>query len=638
MANEPSWDELFNAQPARPDATRPYSIDPEPAVPAAAPAPADDDPFAALFGSLNTGQTPEATPAPAATPAQPLVQQQPVPPEFASQQPAYQQTGPVQQLTPQAWPIGTPNAVDAESAPADPFSGLFANPQAPAPLVEPPAPQVSNDPFGAVFAAPPAVAPAAAPAVAPTPAVTTGGAPLTRRELREREALGAAVPVAPAAAVPTAAYPAAAAPTAAFPVAAVPAAAAANDIFAALSTSASVPAGTPAAPTEDVFPFDFGGGSGRGGSGGDGSRPDQPKKRRSLLWLKITLPIVIVLGLVGGAAAFVWLNYEEQVRQVLGWELPNDYEGTGNGEEVIVTIQSGDLGSDIANTLKDAGVTMTFDAFYDLLLAQPENVNFLPGNYSLQKEMSAQSALDALLDPANKVTSKLLITEGTTLPSALEIIAETTGIPIADVQAAAADPTVYGVPAGEPSLEGWLFPATYELDGSETATDILQLLVDTMVQHLDDAGVAPEDRHRVLTLASIIQREAGSNQDDFYKIARVFQNRLDQGINLQSDATVAYGTGNLHTVWTTDDERADASNLYNTYANAGLPIGPIGLPGDLAIDAALHPADGPWLFFVPINLATGETVFSETAEEHEAAVDQLHAWCDESEENASYCE
>ena len=139
-------------------------------------------------------------------------------------------------------------------------------------------------------------------------------------------------------------------------------------------------------------------------------------------------------------------------------------------------------------------------------------------------------------------------------------------------------------------------------------------------------------------LASIVQREAGSNLEDFPKVARVFQNRLDQGMNLESDATVAYGTGNTHTVWTTDAERADASNLYNTYANPGLPVGPIGNPGDVAINAAIHPADGPWLFFVPVNLATGETVFSTTVDEHEAAVAQLQEWCAASEENAAYCE
>jgi UPF0755 protein len=109
-------------------------------------------------------------------------------------------------------------------------------------------------------------------------------------------------------------------------------------------------------------------------------------------------------------------------------------------------------------------------------------------------------------------------------------------------------------------------------------------------------------------------------------------------MNLESDATVAYGTGRLDTVWTEPEERADASNPYNTYANPGLPVGPIGLPGELAIQAAISPADGPWLFFVPINLATGETKFSETAEEHQDGVDQLLAWCEESAENASYCE
>jgi len=353
--------------------------------------------------------------------------------------------------------------------------------------------------------------------------------------------------------------------------------------------------------------------------------------------LKITLPLVLVLGAVGGVAAFAWLNYEDQVRELLGWQLPTDYEGTGNGEEVIVTIRSGDFGDTVAATLHEAGVTMTFDAVYDILLENPD-ISFIPGNWRLQKEMSGQSAIDALQDETNRVTSSLLITEGTVLPDVLEDISNTTGIPLADVQAAAANPQAYGVPAEAPSLEGYLFPATYQLDGSETAQGILQMLVTEMFARLDAAGVPVADRHTVLTMASIVQREAGSNPDDFYKVARVFYNRIDQGINLESDATVAYGTGNLHTVWTTDDERADASNPYNTYANPGLPVGPIGAPGDRAIDAALHPADGPWLFFVPINLATGETVFSETVDEHEAAVQQLRDWCDASPENATYCE
>ncbi|MDJ0335203.1 endolytic transglycosylase MltG [Salinibacterium sp. G-O1] len=377
------------------------------------------------------------------------------------------------------------------------------------------------------------------------------------------------------------------------------------------------------------------GGGSRGGSGG--LRDNGGPGKRKFLWLKITLPIVLVLGSLAGVAAYGWFTYNDQVRELLGIQLPNDYEGSGNGEEVIVTVRSGDIGSDVARELHEAGVTMTYDAVYDYLVANPD-VGFLPGNWQLQKMMSAESAVSALQDSANKVTDRLLLREGISLETSLEVIAETTGLPLDEVTAAASDPQSFGLPAEAPTLEGFLFPATYELDGGETAQGILQMLVNTTIARLDAAGVAPENRYTTLIMASIIQREAGSNKDDFYKISRVFQNRIDQGINLQSDATVAYGTGRFDSVWTEPEERADPSNLYNTYANPGLPVGPIGLPGDLAIDAALHPVDGPWLFFVPINLATGETVFSETADEHQAAVNKLFAWCDASAENATYCE
>ena len=371
----------------------------------------------------------------------------------------------------------------------------------------------------------------------------------------------------------------------------------------------------------------------RGGAtrGSGGGRDTRPKRRLWWLWVLIALLAVSI-----GGAATVWVLYEDKVREVLGWELPNDYEGTGNGVEVTIVIQSGDIGSDVAKTLNEAGVTMTFDAFYDLLLTRPD-VSFEPGNFRLQEQMSAQAALDALLDPVNKITNTVTIPEGTSYEDAFALIASATDITVDELLAAAADPTAFGVPAEAPNLEGWLFPATYPLDPGVTADEVIQRLVDEMITRLDALGVDPEDRLEVLIKASIVQREAGSNIDDFYKVARVFQNRLDQGWRLESDATVAYGTGNTHTVWTTGEERADASNLYNTYVNDGLPIGPIGLPGEAAIDAALNPADGPWMFFVPINLKTGETVFSETVAQHEAAVAQLQAWCRASTENAAYC-
>lgn len=373
-------------------------------------------------------------------------------------------------------------------------------------------------------------------------------------------------------------------------------------------------------------------------SSGPGS-PEKPPKRRRRGLIAAIVTVAIVLGLGGGGAAAAWILYEDKVREVLGWELPNDYASTGNGQEAIVTIVSGDLGDVVARKLNQAGVTMTFDATWDYLLerdAAGDPVVFFPGSFRLQKEMSAESAVAALIDPANQILNQVLITEGMAYPEALEQIAAATGISLDELQAAADDLAALGIPDDAPNLEGWMFPATYQFDPGISAHDAIQITVDRMFEVLDGLGVPAEERLDILKMASLVQREAGSAAD-MPKIARVFYNRIDQGMLLESDATVAYGTGNTHTVWTTAEERQNPDNLYSTYVHPGLPYGPIGLPGEDAIRAALAPADGPWLFFVPINLATGETVFSETADQHQAAAEQLYAWCRASDENASYC-
>ena len=342
--------------------------------------------------------------------------------------------------------------------------------------------------------------------------------------------------------------------------------------------------------------------------------------------------VVIIGVIVGGVALF-----RDDVENFLNGGA-TDYAGTGNGQEVLVVIAEGDTGADVSRTLVDEGVTASFDAMYNLLLDDGD-AGFQPGTYALQGEMSAASARDALLDPANKVADRLLIREGTFAEDALALAAEFSGLPLSDFQAAAQDLAALGIPPEAPSIEGYLFPATYEVQPGQSAQQIVQMMVDEMFERLDAADVAPEDRHRVLTMASIIQREAGSVEEDFYKVSRVFYNRLEtEGWRLQSDATVSYGTSRTDSVFTTDDERADAGNPYNTYANDGLPIGPIGLPGELAVDAASHPADGPWFYFVPINLETGETVFSETLDQHNVAVAELQAWCNANETNSAYCQ
>ena len=364
--------------------------------------------------------------------------------------------------------------------------------------------------------------------------------------------------------------------------------------------------------------------------GPDAERDGRPRRR----WPAVLAGVLaLLLGIGAGGAWWVWTNYENQVRELLGWELPNDYTGSGNGTEVLVTIYAGEIGSDVAQSLVDQGVTMTFEAFYELLLAD-ESIQFIPGTYRLQEEMSAQAALDALLDPANKVELSATVREGLRAGEVIEALSAGTGIPLADYEAAIADPSLYGIPAEAPNIEGYLFPATYTFEPGTTAEDHIRTLVDETFSRLDAAGVAVEDRHRVLTTASLIQREARL-ADDFYKVSRVIQNRLDAGWRLEFDSTTQYGAGETGSVWSSGDALND-DNPYNTYVITGLPIGPIAAPGDLAIDAALNPVDGPWFFFVTVNLATGETQFSETIAQHEQGVAVLRAWCAQPD-NAVYC-
>ncbi|TFD16001.1 endolytic transglycosylase MltG [Cryobacterium sp. TMT1-21] len=357
-----------------------------------------------------------------------------------------------------------------------------------------------------------------------------------------------------------------------------------------------------------------------------GTEPPRKKRRRGA-WVGLIITLVVVALLAGG----VLLLQEPLSKIVAAVQGPADYAGKGTSK-VVVMIHDGETGQDVADSLVDQDVVKSYEAFYSLLLKESPAPVFQPGAYRLASKMSGRAALDALLDPASKLEQTVVIPEGTAAVDVLQLVSEGTSIPLADLKAAAKDVVAYGLPAEATSLEGFLFPATYTFAPELSAADAIKTLVDRQFQALDDAGVAPENRWKTIVLASLIQREAGLTED-YYKVSRVFLNRLDPaqwetGL-LQSDATVAYGTGETHRVTTTDAERGDPANPYNTYQHPGLPIGPISNPGDAAIDAAVHPADGPWLYFVTWNLDTGETIFSATAAEHDAAVAKWLAWMDE---------
>ena len=177
------------------------------------------------------------------------------------------------------------------------------------------------------------------------------------------------------------------------------------------------------------------------------------------------------------------------------------------------------------------------------------------------------------------------------------------------------------------ALEGYLFPDTYEIYADATAEEILEkMLVRGYEVYQDEwaARAAEMDmtRDQVITLASIIEREAGVTSD-FYKVSAVFHNRLERGMKLESCATLSYVTGVRRYSFTSDEQAIVSS--YNTYLNEGLPIGPIANPGAEAIKAALYPdetfvAEG-YLFFCNGNPhESAALLFAKTYEEHQENV------------------
>lgn len=369
----------------------------------------------------------------------------------------------------------------------------------------------------------------------------------------------------------------------------------------------------------------------------DSAQAERVTKKRGGCAVALIVVVAILGGLVGGGF-WAWNTYGEQIQSFFGKKESADYKAGEAEGSVSFTIKEGDDGMQISSNLYDAGVTASSDIFYDWLRANPPTPTFYPGTYQLQKKMTAAAVVAILKDPKNISANQVLIREGETLKSIVPQLSEATGIAEADFEAAMADPSVYSIAA--PTLEGWLFPATYQFEPEDTAQGIVQQMIDRTVQSLDAAGVPVEKRQEILTIASIIQREAGVG--DMGKVSRVIYNRLGPDNTetfgkLEMDSTVAYGVGKLHdgVVATTDDDRAN-DNPFNTYLHPGLPAGPISNSGDEAIDAAMHPEDGPWFYFVTVNLDTGETLFSTTYAEQQANEDKWHEWCDANPDSGCY--
>ena len=303
--------------------------------------------------------------------------------------------------------------------------------------------------------------------------------------------------------------------------------------------------------------------------------------------------LALLVALVAGAL------YGGQ-RVLAMFESAPDYPGPG-GEEVVVQIEPGQTAADVATTLRDEDVIASRSAFLSVANPDPRAASLQPGFYRLLKQMRAADAFELLLDPAARVLGRVTVPEGYTVEQTLEALAAGTEIPLEDFQAAAQDPAAIGLPEYAESLEGFLFPATYDVQPDSTAVDVLRMMTDRFkqaAQTLDiesraaELGVTP---YEVVVIGSLIERESRLDEE-LPKVSRVVYNRLEQGIPLGIDAAILYGLGRTSGGLTASDLARDTP--YENRRQAGLPPTPIASPGEAALTAALQPEDGDWLYYV----------------------------------------
>ena len=366
--------------------------------------------------------------------------------------------------------------------------------------------------------------------------------------------------------------------------------------------------------------------------GYDDEAVDEPEPRRSRRG-RGCLPVLIVLAvLVGGA----WFGGRYAYDEISSRLAPApDYEGPGTGT-VLYQVKSGASSAQIGRELKAVDVVKSVDAFNEAARNNEKSRSIQVGYYQLRKQMQASQALGVLVDPANLMQSMVVVPEGARVRQIVKTIVDKTEISKKAVTAALADPKAIGLPPeakGNP--EGFLFPATYTVPPKETAAGLIKQMVAKSVEVEKSLDVATKAKAlgltpaQVLTVASILEYEA-NRSEDYPKVARVLYNRLADDMPLQLDSTVSYVSQRSGDVWTTAEERSNTS-LYNTYVHTGLPPGPIGSPGEETIQAALAPANGDWLFFVP-DYEAETTRFSETLAEHNKWVAKLRVYCRSSED------
>jgi len=341
--------------------------------------------------------------------------------------------------------------------------------------------------------------------------------------------------------------------------------------------------------------------------------PPMPGRRRKRRAPGRIIALGVLLLIVGGIAWFANALFQP-------------FKGDDAGSRVRVTIPQGSSLAQIADILEQRGVVEDSGFFQLRARLTGHTADLRPGSYQLRKDMSFTAALDALQEGVPPDVVQVAIPEGL---SRSEVRPYTKGLRGNYVRASRRsrdlDPVDYKAPRGA-SLEGFLFPATYELKKGRTVKALVNEQVGQFKKNFDEVDMRYARRknltpYDVLIIASLIEREAMVAKERPL-IASVIYNRLRDGIPLGIDATVRFVTGN----WKRPLRESELANPspYNTRVHAGLPPGPIGNPGLSSIRAAANPAKSKYLFYVVKVDSCGEHKFAKTDAEFQAYVNEYN--------------
>jgi UPF0755 protein len=333
---------------------------------------------------------------------------------------------------------------------------------------------------------------------------------------------------------------------------------------------------------------------------GDSPQPAPSRRRR---WGRFLVPVAIGLALIALAAAW-FLN-----------SLYQPGKGDGSGRAPVTIPRGASLGV-VADRLESAGV-IDKAFFFKLRVRMAGHASDLkPGVYVMKKDMAYGDVIDKLTAGPPRNIINVTIPEGRARGEIAPLVKQA-GVKGNYVRATERsrhlDPRRYGAPRGT-DLEGFLFPATFELKRGATVRALVAKQLEAFKTNFDKVGMSYAKRknltpYDVVTIAAMVEREASLDRERPL-IAAVIYNRLKQGIPLGIDATIRFATKN----WTRP-LRVSELNIksgYNTRTHQGLPPGPIGNPGLASLEAAAHPAKVGYLFYVVKPCGNGSHAFSST--------------------------